>query len=203
MVGHTGCGSFGHGRMNRLALASASPRRAELLRGAGFRFEIHPAAIDESPKPAEVGIDLVQRLAKEKARTCLRECPELVVLAADTVVACQEQLYGKPADQAHYRAMMAAFSDATHEVISGVCVLSREREELFACTTSVTFGVLTAEWVDMHWARGEPCDKAGGYAIQGMAGSRIREIRGSYTNVVGLPMCETIETLAGFGIVAG
>ena len=188
--------------MSQLVLASASPRRAELLRGAGFRFEVRPASIDESPKPDESGIGLAQRLAQEKARACLLECPEAVVLAADTVVVCQGRLCGKPADRSHYLSMMAAFSDVEHEVISGVCVLLQDREEVFSCTTSVTFGVLTPAWVEAHWASGEPQDKAGGYAIQGMAGSRIREICGSYTNVVGLPLYETVTTLAGFGVSA-
>ena len=188
--------------MSQLVLGSASPRRAELLRGAGFRFAVQPAAIDESPRPDEDGAGMASRLAREKANRCLRACPESVVLTADTVVVCQGRLCGKPSDQQDYRSMRAALSDATHEVPSGVCVLTQNQAEVFTCTTRVTFGVLTAAWIEAHWASGEPRDKAGGYAIQGMAGSRIREIHGSYTNVVGLPLLETIVALAEFGVSA-
>ena len=186
--------------MSRLILASASPRRAELLRMAEIDFEPHPVSIDESPRPQEDGIELVMRLARDKAEACLREHPQAVVLAADTVVLCRGEPRGKPKDREDYVSMMEEFNDTFHDVVSGVCVVSEEKQVVFHCVTTVVFGRLSPDWVEAYWASGEPEDKAGGYAIQGRAGSRIREIRGSYTNVVGLPLYETVCALSEFGI---
>lgn len=187
--------------MNRLILASASPRRAELLRMAGIDFEPHPVSIDESPRSEENGVELVMRLAQGKAEACLQKHPEAVVLAADTVVLCRGEPRGKPRDYEDYAAMMEAFSDASHDVVSGVCVVSEGRQKVFHCVTTVVFGGLSSTWIKAYWESGEPKDKAGGYAVQGRAGSRIREIRGSYTNVVGLPLYETCSALSEFGII--
>ena len=186
--------------MSHLILASASPRRAELLRTAGVDFEPHPVSIDESPRPGEDGVTLVMRLAQDKAEACLQENPGATVLAADTVVLCQDKPRGKPKNREDYVAMMKEFSGASHDVISGVCVMSEDRKEVFHCVTTVVFGNLSAAWVEAYWASGEPKDKAGGYAIQGQAGSQVQEIRGSYTNVVGLPLNETCSVLSEFGI---
>ena len=186
--------------MSRLILASASPRRAELLRAAGVDFRSHPVSIDESPRPGEDGIALVTRLAQDKAAVCLHENPGAIVLAADTVVLCQGKAWGKPRDREDYVAMMMEFSDASHDVVSGVCAMSESRQKVFHCMTTVGFGNLSPAWIEAYWASGEPKDKAGGYAIQGRAGSQVREIRGSYTNVVGLPLDETCSVLSEFGI---
>ncbi len=187
--------------MRHLILASASPRRAELLRVAGLDFEPHPVSIDESPRSGEEGIALARRLAHDKAAACLREHPETVVLAADTVVLCRGKPRGKPRDHEDYVAMMKEFSGASHEVVSGVCVMSEDREKIFHCVTTVVFGDLSSAWIEAYWMSGEPKDKAGGYAIQGRAGSQVREIQGSYTNVVGLPLNETCVVLSEFGIL--
>ena len=186
--------------MNRLILASASPRRAELLRMAGVDFEPHPVSIDESPLPGEDGTALVMRLAQGKAAACLQENPNAIVLAADTVVLCGGRPRGKPRDREDYMAMMKEFSGTSHDVISGVCVMSEDRKKTFHCVTTVVFGNLSPEWIEAYWESGEPKDKAGGYAVQGQAGSQVREIRGSYTNVVGLPLNETCSALSEFGI---
>ena len=186
--------------MSRLILASASPRRAELLRTAGVDFEPHPVSIDESPGPGEDGIALTTRLAQDKAAACLQENPGATVLGADTVVMCRGEPRGKPKNREDYMTMMKEFSGASHDVISGVCVMSEDRQKVFHCVTAVVFGDLSPEWIEAYWASGEPKDKAGGYAIQGQAGSQVREIRGSYTNVVGLPLDETRAALSEFGI---
>ena len=186
--------------MSRLILASASPRRAELLHTAGFDFEACPVSVDESPRFGEDGIALVMRLAQDKATACLQDNPESVVLAADTTILCQAAPRGKPESYEGYAAMMEEFSDASHDVASGVCMMSKDHQKAFHCVTTVVFGILSPAWIKAHWASGEPQDKAGGYAIQGRAGSQVREIRGSYTNVVGLPLYETCTALAEFGI---
>jgi len=188
--------------MSRLILASASPRRAELLRMAGIDFESHPVSVDESPRSRETGVELVVRLAQSKAEACLQKHPEAVVLAADTVVLCQGEPRGKPRDYEDYAAMMEAFSDASHDVVSGVCVASEGQQKVFHCVTTVVFGHLSSAWIRAYWESGEPKDKAGGYAVQGQAGSQIRGIQGSYTNVVGLPLHETCSALSEFGIMA-
>ena len=187
--------------MNRLILASASPRRAELLRVARLDFEPHPVSIDESPRSGEEGIALARRLAHDKAAACLREHPETVVLAADTVVLCRGEPRGKPRGHEDYVAMMKEFSGTSHDVVSGVCVMSEDQEKIFHCVTTVVFGDLSSAWIEAYWMSGEPKDKAGGYAIQGRAGSQVREIQGSYTNVVGLPLNETCVVLSEFGIL--
>lgn len=163
-------------------------------------FESCPIPIDESPRLGEDGIALVMRLAQNKATACLQKYPEAVVLAADTVVLCRGEPRGKPKDYEDYVAMMKAFSDTFHDVVSGVCVASKDRQKAFHCLTAVMFGDLSPAWIEEYWASGEPKDKAGGYAIQGRAGDRIREIRGSYTNVVGLPLYETCVALSEFGV---
>lgn len=133
--------------MSRLILASASPRRAELLRMAGIDFELHPVSIDESPRSEEDGVELVVRLAQGKAEACLQKHPEAVVLAADTVVLCRGEPRGKPRDYEDYAAMMEAFSDASHEVVSGVCVVSEGQQKVFHCVTTVVFGRLSSAWI--------------------------------------------------------
>ena len=187
--------------MSRLILASASPRRAELLRMAGVDFEPHPVSIDESPRPGEDGIALAMRLAHDKASACLEKHSAAVVLAADTVVLCRGGPRGKPGGHEEYVAMMKEFSGASHEVASGVCAMSKDRQKVFHCVTTVVFGDLSPAWIEAYWASGEPKGKAGGYAIQGRAASQVREVRGSYTNVVGLPLHETCCVLSEFGIL--
>ncbi len=186
--------------MSRLILGSGSPRRAALLRQAGFAFEQRPVQVDESPQTGESGIVLVERLAQAKAAACLEAHPEAVVLAADTVALRRTGPCGKPASRGEYAAMMQEFSDAAHTMLSGVCIRSRSWQRIFHCATEVRFSLLPPEWVETYWQTGEPRDCAGGYAIQGGAESYVCEIRGSYTNVMGLPICETRAVLAEAGI---
>ena len=186
--------------MGRLILASASPRRAELLRMAGVDFKSYPVSLDERPRQEEDSVALVMRLARSKADACFRKNPGAVVLAADTVVSYEGEPRGKPRDYEDYVMMMKELSGTAHDVVSGVCVRSEDRRKVLNCVTTVVFGDFSPAWIEAHWASGEPEDKAGGYAIQGLAGSRVREIRGSYTNVVGLPLHETCAILSEFGI---
>ena len=186
--------------MNSLILASSSPRRADLLREAGFDFEIAPANVDETPQPEEQGAELVLRLAKSKARSCQKQYLKAIILAADTVVVHDGVPYGKPHDRADFMATMQRLSGRAHEVMSGVCVLSEDREEVFHCVTQVTFKVLPEAWLAAYWESGEPAGCAGGYAIQGLAGHQVQDIQGSYDNVIGLPMSETSAILREFGI---
>ncbi len=186
--------------MASLILGSASPRRAELLQRAGYVFEQYSVAVDETAQPGETATALVERLAQLKATTCLQAYPEAVVLAADTVVEQEDRIYGKPAHFEEFEATMRHLSNAAHTVVSGVCVLSKERMRVFHCTTQIWFGSLTPSWIQRYWETGEPADCAGGYAIQGGAESCVQKIQGSYTNVVGLPVYETGEVLEEFGI---
>ena len=186
--------------MEALVLGSASPRRAGLLRQAGYAFAQRPVAVDEAPRPEETAVALTRRLASAKAAAARMRFPDAVTLAADTVVAQGERCWGKPADREDCARMLRRLSGAAHEVITGVCVAAAGQEKVLHCATEVVFDALEPEWIEAYWATGEPRGKAGGYAIQGRAGSRVRAVRGSYSNVVGLPLAETRALLAEFGI---
>jgi septum formation protein len=192
------------GRM--LILASQSPRRAELLRNAGLRFEVRPAEVDERVRPGEPPLVYVQRLAREKALAVLATAPAgACVLGADTTVAVDGESLGKPADEAEARRMLARLSGRTHEVITGVCLAWRRAEgdgfvcEVEAEVTEVEFDTLTEEEIAAYVAHGEPMDKAGAYAIQGRASCWIPRIRGCYFNVVGLPVARVCAMLRRAG----
>lgn len=171
-----------------LVLASASPRRSELLRNAGIPFEIHPADIDETPLPAEDAKSCAERLALEKARAvaCLR--PDNVVLGADTVVVVDGQILGKPVDAADAARMLRLLSGRDHRVITGVCLVVNGECSVASETTVVKMVPISAQEIADYVATGEPLDKAGGYAIQGLASRWIPRIEGDYGNVVGLPV---------------
>jgi septum formation protein len=178
-----------------LVLASASPRRRELLAQAGFSFEVHPAQIPEEPKPGEDPIAYVIRLAREKAQAVFDQLsanPEtaanLAVLGADTTVTLDNHILGKPADPADAARMLRLLSGRTHRVITGVAVVTAERTEVAAEVTGVKFLTLSDEEIAAYVASGEPMDKAGAYAIQGRAARWIPRIEGDYFNVVGLPL---------------
>ncbi|MGH9413442.1 MAG: Maf family protein [Terriglobales bacterium] len=169
-----------------MVLASASPRRRELLESCGWRVEVHSANIDESHRPGEPAADYVHRLARAKAAAIVE--PSACVLGADTIVVLGDELLGKPRDDAHARSMLQALSGREHEVLTGVC-LRRGSTELAAVeTTRVWFAPLSAPEIDGYIASGEPRGKAGAYAIQGRAACFIPRIEGSYSNVVGLPL---------------
>ena len=189
-----------------LVLASASPRRQELLRNAGIPFTVQPANVDETPLPREAARDCAERLAREKAVAVWRGRSQDLVLGADTVVVVGEKILGKPVDAEDAARMLRMLSGKEHRVITGVCLvsqgardqglgLSNEKMEIENCevrtaseTTLVTMSELSEEEIREYVATGEPMDKAGAYAIQGMASRWIPRIEGDYGNVVGLPV---------------
>jgi septum formation protein len=208
-----------------LVLASASPRRRELLTQAGFTFEVRPAHIPEEPKPGEDPIAYVVRLAREKAEAVYREislkglgfsraasdqieagalAPEgslserLTVLGADTTVILDNHILGKPEDAADAARMLRLLSGRTHRVITGVAVVTDACTEVAAEVTAVKFLTLSDEEIAAYIATGEPMDKAGAYAIQGRAARWIPRIEGDYFNVVGLPIALVSTLLENF-----
>ncbi|MGB1092563.1 MAG: Maf family protein [Oceanobacter sp.] len=183
-----------------IVLASASPRRAELLRQIGVAFEVQSADIDESVLEGESAGDYVCRLALEKARTvyALRNPGELV-LAADTAVVLDEKILGKPVDLAEWRQMLERLSGATHEVMTGFALVSGARHEVQRVISQVRFASLSASVIAAYMATNEGLDKAGGYGIQGVGAILVEHMSGSYSNVVGLPLFETAEMLESFG----
>jgi septum formation protein len=179
-----------------LVLASASPRRHQLLTQAGYRFEVHPAHIPEDPLQGEDPIAYVTRLAREKAEAVYRELTtaspksekSLAVLGADTTVALDNTILGKPEDPADAARMLRMLSGRTHRVITGVAVVTNIGAEVAAEATAVRFLTLSAAEIAAYVATGEPMDKAGAYAIQGLAARWIPRIEGCYFNVMGLPL---------------
>ncbi len=184
-----------------LILASASPRRQELLASAGIAFEVIPSAADEGTREGESPEEYVRRLANDKAADVAGKYLHRWVLAADTIVVIDGSILGKPKDSPEAREMLERLSDREHRVITGYCILrssSGIRRE-GRIITRVRFKRLSAEEVRWYLDTGEPFDKAGAYAIQGQAAFMVKEICGSYTNVVGLPLCEVIEDLEELG----
>jgi len=177
----------------KLILASGSPRRADLLRGAGLDFEIVVPNVDETPLPGEAPDAFVMRTAREKAESI--PASNAVILAADTAVVDGDRILGKPLDAADAAAMLRSLSGRTHEVMTGVCLRFPNRTACFHIETRVTFRKLSEKEIVDYVASGEPMDKAGAYAIQGGAAKTVRQVKGSYSNVVGLPLCEVIEKL--------
>lgn len=184
-----------------LVLASASPRRRQLLAQIGLTFEAAPVAIDETPLPGEAGPALVERLARDKAgAAAARGSESRPILGADTTVAIDGEALGKPADDAAADAMLARLSGRTHQVHSGIAVHTPAGVRSRCVTSQVTFRPLSAADRAAYCATGEPAGKAGGYAIQGLAAVFVRHLKGSYSNVVGLPLFETAELLSAAGI---
>jgi septum formation protein len=183
-------------------LASRSPRRQELLAQIGLTFEVLDVAVDERILPDEGPERYAQRLALEKARAGARTLSAgqtRPVLAADTCVVIHGRILGKPEDREQGVWMLNQLSDATHEVYSAVS-LGREHFETRLSISRVTFRALTSDEISAYWASGEPADKAGGYAIQGLGGQFVRWLEGSYSGVMGLPLYETAELLQRSGI---
>jgi septum formation protein len=178
----------------QLILASASPRRAELLTLAGFRFVVDPADVDETEHPGERPEDYVLRVARDKARTVAARRPGCIVLAADTTVVAGGEILAKPADDGDAVRMLERLSDAVHEVWTGVVVLG-SGEAAAAVRTRVHMRRLTSEEIRWYVATGEPAGKAGAYGIQGRAARFIDWIEGSWSNVVGLPVATVDELL--------
>lgn len=171
-----------------LVLASASPRRQELLRNAGITFEVQPAHIPEDPRSGESARACAERLAREKALAIAQKRPNDVVLGADTVVVVEGQLLGKPSDPPDATLMLRLLSGREHEVITGVCLVVGGQPSVTSETTSVTMSEISDKEIADYVATGEPMDKAGAYAIQGIASRWIPRIEGAYSNVVGLPV---------------
>ncbi|MCX2982466.1 septum formation inhibitor Maf [Halieaceae bacterium IMCC14734] len=183
-------------------LASASPRRVQLLTRLGVKFSQRPADIDESVMAGEEASDYVVRLAREKAASCQAQVndADVVVLAADTCVVLDQQILGKPVDRMDALAMLARLGGREHRVLTGVCLAAGDRVEELLCETRVQFVSLQREAVEAYIDSGEPFDKAGGYGIQGLGGAFVESIVGSYSNVVGLPLAQTWQLLADFGV---
>jgi septum formation protein len=172
-----------------IVLASQSPRRAELLRNAGFAFRVQPAHIPEEIMPHESPSDYVQRLARYKARTVHAQLDgNDIVLGADTTVVIDGGVLEKPADKDDARRMLRKLSGRTHEVLTGVCLKGKDFEDVQVETTEVRFARLSDEEIEEYVASGEPMDKAGAYGIQGMASRFSERIDGDYFNIVGLPI---------------
>lgn len=188
---------------SRLVLASASPRRLELLAQVGIvPYAVSPADIDETPQRAELPGPLARRLAVAKAAVAAARHPGEWILAADTVVGIGRRILGKPEDASAARAFLRALSGRRHRVYGGVCAVTPEgRSVSRLVTTQVTFKRLEEAEIDRYLASGEWQGKAGGYAIQGRAGALVPAIGGSYSNVVGLPLYETMSLLQGLGFI--
>jgi len=181
----------------RLILASASPRRAELLRAAGFAFEISPVDVDESVRPGESPDGYVRRLAMEKSERAMASMNHAgaVVLSADTAVVIEGEILGKPRDDRHAGEMLRRLSGRSHEVMTGVSLRVDAVETGHVDVTTVEFSRLSDADITWYVASGEGRDKAGAYAIQGLASRFIPRIMGSYSNVVGLPVTTVRELL--------
>lgn len=180
-----------------LCLASASPRRTELLRQLGVPHEVRPASIDESVRAGEPAEAYVRRMAVTKAGSVRSHLP---VLGADTSVIVDEDVLGKPGDLEAARAMLARLSGREHVVLSAVALANAGAVALRLSRTTVRFRVLARAEIDAYWGTGEPCDKAGSYAIQGFGSVFVESLSGSHSGVVGLPLFETAQLLAEAGV---
>lgn len=197
-------------QQRQLILASASPRRAELLRVLGVSFDIRNANVDETPHPLENPRDYVTRLALAKAvagyeavANANEKTPaatDTPALGADTIVTIDGELLGKPTDEAAARAMWKKLAGRVHEVSTAVALVDADRQQVIRVTTRVWFASMSDADMQAYWHSGEPHDKAGAYGIQGLGGAFIERIEGSYSAVVGLPMRETWQLLRDFGV---
>ena len=191
-------------QLRPLCLASASPRRRELLAQFGLSFAVQGAAVDETPRGGEAAADYVRRLAGEKARAVRGDHPGHGILGGDTTVVVDGALLGKPADREEAQAMLRRLSGRTHQVLSGYHLLEAEGDWYAAgvVETRVTFRPLEAAWIDWYTAQPEGMDKAGAYGVQGLGSVMVARIEGSYTNVVGFPIETVFWTALGRGWVA-
>jgi len=183
-----------------LRLASASPRRRQLLDLIGVPHVVTPADIDETPHPGEAAGEYVMRLAREKAETIWARHQDLPVLAADTTVVVDDEILGKPESAEHARAMLTRLSGRAHFVHTGIALRTTHGVAVDISTTEVEFAALGDDMIRAYWDSGEPQGKAGSYAIQGLGAVFVSEISGSYTGVMGLPLFETAELLRYHGI---
>ena len=184
----------------RLIVASASPRRRELLAQAGFVFQVEPSDADETLPEGVTPAAAVELLASRKAQSVAEKHPDDVVLGCDTIVALDGEKLGKPQTAADAKAMLRRLSGKTHTVYTGVCITDGTRTERFVSATDVTFYPLSAQTIDAYVATGEPMDKAGAYGIQGLGSVLVQSFSGDYFTVVGLPLAQCARVLATFGI---
>ena len=183
-----------------LHLASASPRRREILRSLGLQFTYAGEDLDEQVRAGETAEELVVRLAGDKAHAAAGSRPGTAVLGADTVVVLNGEVFGKPRDESDAVAMLAALSGRTHEVMTGVALSYGEHRLTTLSRSKVRFRDITRAEARAYWRTGEPQDKAGGYAVQGLAAIFIADLRGSYSGVMGLPVFETAAMLRSAGM---
>lgn len=182
-----------------IILASQSPRRAELLLQVGIEFRVAPAAVDESALEGEGAADYVERVAIAKALAVRERFPDTPVLAADTAVVLDHRIFGKPRDRADAVEMLCTLGGRTHEVLSGVA-LAGDRVDYRLNLSRVSFRAIGADEAAAYWETGEPADKAGAYAVQGLAAAFIERIEGSYSGIMGLPLFETLALLRAAGV---
>lgn len=188
--------------MYELILASASPRRLELLQQIGLNPKVLTADIDETSFAGESAENCVQRLALEKARKVASEHPSAIIIAADTFGVLDQQLLLKPRDFEDAKAMWQIMSGAWHTVMTAVAVVHNQQEDVVLQKSRVLFGDISEEAMQAYWLSGEPQDKAGAYAIQGLAAVWVEKIEGSYSSIMGLPLFETAQLLKQFGCKA-
>ena len=181
--------------MKKLILASQSPRRKELLEKCGYEFEIDAADIDETIDPDKDLSEEIKRLSFVKAKCVLERHLDCVVIGSDTIVAVDGKVLGKPADREEACTMLRSLSGRTHHVITGLTILSTRKQYTDVSISEVTFCELTEEEIEKYADTGEPLDKAGAYAIQGIASRYIAEIKGDYYAIMGLPVCMVYEEL--------
>jgi septum formation protein len=189
-----------HPVMTRLVLASASPRRRELLAAAGLEFDVDVADVDERPVTGDAPPTYVLRVARLKAEAVAARRPDRPVLGADTAVVVGQQMLAKPADALDAARMLEQLSGRVHEVLTGVALAFRGQTYAEIDKTTVWFSKLSPEEIEWYAGSGEPLDKAGGYGIQGLASRFIPRIEGSYTNVVGLPIATVVQLLRRAGV---
>ena len=187
----------------QLILASASPRRYELLTQIGVRVSVQAVNIDETQKPGEATLDYVQRLAKEKARAgfeMIDNPDKLPVLGSDTIVVINDNILGKPEDRLHAKNMLQLLSGQKHTVHTSVAIVTQGKDLLATSSSEVEFKKLEEQEIDSYLTTGEADDKAGAYAIQGIAAQFIKNINGSFSGVMGLPLYETAQLLKQCGV---
>ncbi len=182
----------------RIVLASGSPRRRELLAQLGVTFEVRPADLDESVIPGETPAAYVERLARAKATAVAG--PGELVIAADTTVDVDDEILGKPADAAEAAAMLTRLAGRAHQVHTGVAVAAHGAVRSGVVVTTVRFAPLSPATVAWYVATGEPLDKAGAYALQGIGGALVEAVDGSVSNVIGLPLVETVRLVRAMGV---